>query len=113
MFTGSTVIEICLKHVREAREPPGARLGRPVTPALEALLLRCLAKARADRPGDAGAMLHELDRCPVAGMWTADDDDAWWATFAHTPPAASFPPSPAVTTDQVPLDVTLAYEARS
>jgi eukaryotic-like serine/threonine-protein kinase len=114
VFTGATVMEICLKHVREAPEPPGARLGRPVTPELEGLILRCLAKARADRPGDAGALLREVERCPVAGTWTADDAAAWWAAFATgppgPPPALPAPTPPAVTTDQVPLDVTGAYQ---
>jgi len=113
VFNGATVMDICLKHVREAPEPPSARLGRPITPALEALILRCLTKGRADRPGDAGALLRELERCPVAGAWTADDAAAWWAAFAQTPPGPSPPPSPALTTDQVPLDVTQAYEAQS
>jgi eukaryotic-like serine/threonine-protein kinase len=114
VFSGATVMEICMKHVREAPEPPGARLGRPVNPPLEALILRCLAKARADRPGDAGALLRELERCPVTGTWTADDAAHWWEAFAKAPPGPSRGPSPptppAVTTDQVPLDVTGAYQ---
>jgi hypothetical protein len=110
VFAGSTVMEICLKHVREAPEPPAVRLGEPVTPALEALILRCLSKARADRPGDAGALLRELDRCPAAGSWTPDDAAAWWA--AGGPDAAR--PAKTVdltrTTDQVALDVTGAFD---
>jgi eukaryotic-like serine/threonine-protein kinase len=112
VFNGATVMEICLKHVREAPEPPSARLGKPVSSALEALILRCLAKARADRPGDAGALLRELEKCPVSGTWTADDAAMWWAAFSKAGPGPTSPPaSPAVTTDQVPLDITQAYEA--
>ena len=113
VFTGATVMDICLKHVREAPESPGARLGKPVTPTLEALVLRCLAKAPADRPADAGALVRELDKCRVAGTWTADDAAAWWEAFAKSPPGPSRTDpvtSAAVTTDQVPLDVTGAFE---
>ena len=107
-------MDICLKHVREAPEPPSARLGKPIAPALEALVLRCLAKARADRPGDAGALLQDLDKCPVAGTWTADDAADWWADFAtgsRPAPSATSPlASPAATTDRAVLDLTGAYE---
>jgi serine/threonine protein kinase len=108
VFTGVTVVEICLKHVREAPEPPSTRLGRPIDPTPEALILRCLAKAPSDRPANAGALLRELERCPAAGTW--------WEAFAKSPPTPPAPTSPptsvAVTTDQVPLDVTGAFEAR-
>jgi serine/threonine protein kinase len=111
VFIGATVMEICMKHVREAPEPPSARLGRPISMALEALVLRCLSKARADRPADAGALLRELAKCPLAGTWTADDAADWWEAFARgsVPPPPSRSASPAVTTDHVPLDATGAY----
>jgi hypothetical protein len=50
----------------------------------------------------------------VAGTWTADDADAWWEAFAKSPPPGPSRADPvtsaAVTTDQVPLDVTGAFE---
>jgi len=114
VFNGATVMEICMKHVRDAPQPPSARLGRSVSPALEQLILRCLAKGRADRPGDAGALLRELEKCPVAGHWSADDAAAWWDAYGKNPLPAT-PPSPqattlARTTDQSPLEVTGAFE---
>ena len=53
-------MEICMKHVKEAPEPPSARCGKPVSPRLEALLVRCLAKSLSDRPADAAALLTGL-----------------------------------------------------
>ena len=58
MFSGATVMDICRKHIREAPEPPSARLGKPITPAAEALVLGCLSKSRPDRPADAGVLLR-------------------------------------------------------
>jgi len=112
VFTGATVVEICMKHVRETPQPPSSRLGRGVSPSLDALILRCLAKPRADRPGDAAALLRELEECKVAGTWTADDAALWWDSFSKSSPtpAPQEPTSPAVTTDQVPLDLTGAYD---
>jgi serine/threonine protein kinase len=79
VFTGATIMEICMKHAKEAPEPPSARSGKPVSPDLEALLLRCLAKSPADRPGHAADLLRELERCMVAGQWTSADAALWWA----------------------------------
>jgi serine/threonine protein kinase len=78
VFTGATVMEICMKHVREQPEPPSARLGKPVSPTLEALIMRCLAKAPADRPKSAGDLLQELESCEVQGKWTAVDAAIYW-----------------------------------
>jgi hypothetical protein len=81
VFTGTGVMEICMKHVKELPQPPSAQRGRPVSADLEGLLLRCLAKSPADRPADAAAMLRELQECAVEGVWTAEDAAAWWSAL--------------------------------
>lgn len=78
VFTGTSVMDICLKHVKEAPERPSARRGRPISRDLEELLLRCLSKTPAERPRHAGEMLRELERCNVPGDWTAEAAEAWW-----------------------------------
>jgi len=88
VFSGASVMEICMKHAKAAPEPPSARRGSPVSPGLEALLLRCLAKAPSDRPGDAAEMLRELDACAVEGSWTALDAAAWWAAHDKKVPSS-------------------------
>src|SRR5262249_40604711 len=62
VFAGNTIMEICMKHVREAPEPPSARLGQPVSPGLESLILCCLAKKPEDRPPGTSALAEELER---------------------------------------------------
>lgn len=79
VFQGESAVEICLKHVQDAPALPSARSGRPVSPDLESLLLRCLAKAPAERWADAAALLHALTGCTVQGSWTAQDAAQWWA----------------------------------
>ena len=37
VFAGKTIMEICMKHVRAAPDPPSARLGRRMSPGLEGL----------------------------------------------------------------------------
>jgi serine/threonine protein kinase len=89
VFTGSTVMEICMKHVKEAPELPSVRLGKPVSAGLETLILQCLAKAPADRPKDAADLLQRLEACVVQGTWTASDASAWWATHETIVPTAA------------------------
>ena len=102
VFTGSTVMEICMKHVKDPAEPPSVRLGKPVSPALEALILQCLAKAPSDRPRDAADLLHKLEACAIEGTWTASDAVTWWASHeTSAPPAAS-------ATAQLPRDQATA-----
>jgi serine/threonine protein kinase len=88
VFNGESVMEICMKHVHAAPEPPSVRRGSRVSADLETLLLRCLAKAPSDRPLDAAELLHELERCVVEGTWTAADAAAWWAGHGHAHPFA-------------------------
>src|SRR5262249_36511476 len=70
---------ICLKHAREEPVPPSQRAGKPVSAGLEAVLMKCLVKDPAGRPGDAAELLRDLDACEIAGTWTAADAAAWWA----------------------------------
>jgi serine/threonine protein kinase len=79
VFTGDSVMDICMKHINDVPEPPSVRRGKPVTAELEALLLRCLAKAPDDRPNNAAILLKQLELCVSAGTWTATDAAAWWA----------------------------------
>ena len=79
VFTGRSVVEICMKHVKVTPESPSARLGRPISSELEELVLRCLAKSPDDRPANAGEPARRLEACTIEGLWTADDAAAWWA----------------------------------
>jgi hypothetical protein len=81
VFTGKTVMEICMKHVKTAPEAPSKRLGHSVAENLEALILRCLTKAPKDRPQTARVLLEELDLCESAQPWTRADAESWWAGF--------------------------------
>jgi serine/threonine protein kinase len=116
VFTGESVMEICLKHVNAPPEPPTVRLGRKVSDHLETLLLRCLAKAPADRPGDAAALQTELETCVVEGTWTAKDASSWWAGREQAAPSAerttvatTQPPGPGT----APPEATIVYQGSS
>lgn len=78
VFTGSSATDICVMHVIANPVPPSVRGGCAVSPELEALLLRCLAKSPDDRPLDGTELWQLLDACPLSGGWTALDASRWW-----------------------------------
>jgi serine/threonine protein kinase len=80
-FTGKTVMEICMKHVRVAPDSPSKRLGHPILPGLEGLILRCLAKKPEERPASARVLGEELDLLEPATPWTQAEANLWWDTF--------------------------------
>jgi serine/threonine protein kinase len=111
VFTGKTVMEVCMKHVRATPEPPSKRAGGPISPGVEALILRCLAKDPAARPPGARDLAEQFARCEPAQPWTRAEAEAWWAAFKSpavparggTPAAVGrgTPPSDAVAEGQL------------
>jgi serine/threonine-protein kinase len=79
VFEGVSAVEILAAHLHAPPVPLRARLGREVHPALEALILRGLAKSPSDRPPSAAAFRAALLRCGVE-PWTEEDARAWWRT---------------------------------
>jgi serine/threonine protein kinase len=78
-FEGDHPMQVILQHIRTEPVSPSARLGRPVPPALERLLMRCLAKSPLERPPDAGALGEELGPAG-ADDWTQREAQLWWET---------------------------------
>ncbi|HLB61817.1 MAG TPA: Stk1 family PASTA domain-containing Ser/Thr kinase [Actinomycetota bacterium] len=60
-FTGDSPVAVAYKHVQEAPDPP-SKLNPDVTPALDAIVLRCLAKNPANRYQTATDLREDLER---------------------------------------------------
>jgi serine/threonine protein kinase len=78
VFEAATVVELCSKHLLEQPVPPSKRLGKALSPDLEALVLTCLAKDREDRPSSAGALRTALLGCEDANRYDPSASRAWW-----------------------------------
>jgi hypothetical protein len=94
VFQGTSIVDICMQHVRAAPEPPSRRLGRPLSPEFEAAILRCLAKKPDERPASAQALIDELTNCPSVGSWSRADAEAWWLRLKQGAAAPATPPQP-------------------
>jgi serine/threonine-protein kinase len=78
LFSCRTLGELLRAATERMPEPPSARSRRDVPPALDAVVLRCLAKAPAER----FATMRELDAALAAcgaGTWTPLDAETAWS----------------------------------
>jgi hypothetical protein len=96
VFTGKTIMDVCMKHAHAVPDPPSKRLSYPICPALEAVLLQCLAKDPKDRPQGTRTLLDQLAQCRPAQTWTQADAAAWWSMFQRTAGPAAAPKPTAV-----------------
>ena len=82
VFRGRTILEVCSHHLHTEPLSPSKRVDRPaelpIPGDLEALILRCLAKDPAARPGTARELRAALAACADAGRWSEDEARAWW-----------------------------------
>jgi eukaryotic-like serine/threonine-protein kinase len=84
LFDWLTLGEVLMHQVKDLPVLPSERLGKPVSPDLEELLMRCLAKNPASRPANARELDDALARCRSAPDWTRELADEWWRKFAPT-----------------------------
>jgi serine/threonine-protein kinase len=85
---GESPIAVAYKHVHEDVPPPSR--SAPGIPAyVDALVARATARDRAQRPADAGVLLHQLHRVSQAlagGVWDDQDLTTDLALRAHPAP---------------------------
>ena len=77
-FPRESTIETLLAHREDQPDAPSARLGSPVPPDLEAIILRCLAKDPLERFLTVSDLERALGQCRDARKWTADDARSVW-----------------------------------
>ena len=83
LLTGSPLfagrpLQVIQSHLTASPEPLSARLGRPVPPKLEGLVLACLEKDPNLRPESAQALLDRLAGCDDVEPWSAEEARTWW-----------------------------------
>lgn len=110
VFDGRSILEVFGHHMHSVPDPPSTRLGKPVSPDLEAVLLACLAKAPEDRPASAHVLRERLRACVVAGRWTNVRAAQWWADHRHQLRSGGAGTSAAVDPRDLHLKVTRIAE---
>jgi hypothetical protein len=83
VFTADTSMGFLMHHVHTSPLAPSARSELPIPPALDHLVLSCLAKDPADRPQSAKELSLRLAEVEGASAWTQERAQDWWST--HQP----------------------------
>src|SRR5262249_39700066 len=93
--------QLCQRHLTSQPDAPSERLGRPISPQLEGILLACLEKTRDKRPQTARELSAQLDRATTTEGWTSDDAETWWLRHMRSQIAVGPGIAYAVTTSAV------------
>jgi len=78
VFDEESAVAMIAAHMKSTPEPPSERTELPIPPALDALVLDCLAKDPADRPATAGELGRRLAAVELATPWTTERAAQWW-----------------------------------
>ena len=78
VFPGDNPLKVLFAHSKD--DPPPLSDHLPdISPDLENVIMRCLAKNPEDRYASAAELQAELERCDMPDRWTAARAKAWWS----------------------------------
>ena len=80
MFESPQVQALLDWHVKGTPITPSERLGQPIAPDLERIIMGCLSKSPEARPPTAERLDQQLAACAPAGTWSPSEAAAWWKT---------------------------------
>jgi len=96
VFEASAIVEVCAHHLHTPPRPPSELAPAAIPPALDALVLKLLQKAPADRYASARELRKELMLLLEKQPWSDADAAAYWADVrarASDPKSKSAAPS--------------------
>jgi serine/threonine protein kinase len=78
VFSADTPVATVIAHVQNAPDPPSRRSEFRIPPALDALIMECLAKDPAARPASAAIVSGRLAAAVSQEAWTDERARRWW-----------------------------------
>jgi eukaryotic-like serine/threonine-protein kinase len=77
VFEAASGLQMIAKHIQEPPVPPSRRTELELSPALEGVVLSCLAKRPQDRPASAAELDRLLAEIEIE-PWSEEDATRWW-----------------------------------
>jgi eukaryotic-like serine/threonine-protein kinase len=78
VFDEPTPVAVAIAHVQKQPVRPSERTELSLPPALEDVIMRCLAKNPADRPQSAMELYRALAVSDGIGAWSEEEAERWW-----------------------------------
>jgi hypothetical protein len=103
VFEGKTAVDVCIQHVTATPKRPSEVGPTPIEPALEAIIMRCLAKKPEDRFASAADLADALRALPAPQDWSEAEAKRWWRAFRVEEPRSA--PSSDAPTLTITVDV--------
>jgi serine/threonine-protein kinase len=100
VFEADTLFQMMAKRLRDDPVPPSQRTSLPIDPALDAVILECLARNPEDRLASAGELRKRLGAIEVP-RWDEDQAKEWWERRPAEPALATTVADDATTIAQI------------
>jgi eukaryotic-like serine/threonine-protein kinase len=78
VFSADTPVATAIAHVQNAPVPPSLRSEFRIPPALDAVIMDCLAKDPAARPASPALVSERLAAIALPDAWTDESAHRWW-----------------------------------
>jgi eukaryotic-like serine/threonine-protein kinase len=78
VFQAPNAIQVMYQHANATPVPPSQRSEMDVPPALDSIILACLAKHPEDRPRNAGELSRQLAAALPGELWDEERAHRWW-----------------------------------
>jgi len=78
VFEGPGALQVMFHHASTPPVPPSRRTEVEIPPALEEVVMACLAKRPEDRPASADEVARRLQAAVQASPWTEARAQHWW-----------------------------------
>ncbi|MFL5401774.1 MAG: serine/threonine-protein kinase [Gemmatimonadales bacterium] len=91
VFTADTPMGHLMHHIHTPPRPPSTVAELSIPPALDALILSCLAKDPDQRPQSARELSRRLAEIECGGQWAAERAREWWDMHQPEPARSGAP----------------------